>query len=95
MVDTNEATVNFRLTAKECESLHYGRFLAFAVRSKIPAGDGPEWRWLAFTLAELRDLRESVDRVVGYAKAPHRGRYRAVRDRVDDCLARDRDHVDR
>ncbi len=88
MIDTDEATVNLCLTAKECESLHYGRFLAFAVRSKIPAGDGPERRWVAFTLAELQDLRECVDLVVGYANAPHQGRYRAVRDRVDECLAR-------
>jgi hypothetical protein len=69
MIDSDEATVNFRLTTKECESLHYGRFLAYAVRAKIPAGDGPEWRWVVFTLAESRDLQEGVDLVVGY----HRG----------------------
>lgn len=94
MFKMTERTVTLRLAARECESLLQERFLDYAIRAKIEAGAGPEWRWVAFTLDEFRVLRESIEGILPGSKVPHSGRYRAVRDRAATCLARYWDHVD-
>lgn len=94
MNETAGQTVCLTLTNLECESLHYGQFLRVQIRSKIKER-GPEFQTIRWTLAELGELRDSIDQFLPSAKGPHAGRYRAIRLKIDKCRWRYRAHVER